>query len=63
MQDSFFLVIEFILRIKARRRVERLQLLSRILFEVFLSEYVLDLVVEADVVDHELVAWHLVVIF
>lgn len=52
--------IEDVLRVKARWRVESRKSLSRILFEVLFREDVFDFVVEANVVNHELVPWYLI---
>lgn len=54
------MIVEDVLRVEARRRVESRQSLSGVLFEVLLGEDVFDFVVEANVVDHEFVTWYLI---
>lgn len=54
------MVIEDVLRVEARWRVESRKSLSGILFEVLFGEDVFDFVVEANVVDHKLVTWYLI---
>lgn len=54
------MIIEDVLGVEARWRVESRKRLSGVLFEVLFSEDVFNFVVETNVIDHELVAWYLI---